>query len=650
MFLIALFVFLLVIVWIGIRSKKNVSDADDYILAGRGVGFWMNTVNVISIGFAGTAITLCPYFSMHFGLAGGMFANFLTAGLYVVYGLLFGKLIRDSGAQTLPEWVEVRFDRSTRNVIAICGIVGMTGILANNIMSIVTTVAAYTGWPSWVILVGGIAVILSFAFVAGMWGITTSAFAQMIIGIVVVPTFFFLLMEKFGFDSLSAGWPSGPDWMFAGVTGLKYQMLDVVYPGFIAAFSTSFGLVLGSSYYWTRMATCRNAKTGRNSFVVGGLLMFVIFYIPLCFVGIFAGANFPEAFSYFGGAVPPTGAYGFLAALFPPIISVLTVIAAIAASISTAATSLVGATATVSRDVYQRMINKTATPEQKMKASRIITVLVTVICLVMCAYPGGASTIFGVACAFLVPAALLLVLGAFFPRFNAKGAMIGALAGLIVMLVFYVLELTKIFFLSPYIHISLLGVGVTLVACLIGGFFGKPKYFGESGWSVKAAAGNRKAVKLEALDYQVLSLLRVGHCTMADIVDYLGMDCGDVNASIERLDQGGYLEREGLHGAKAYHFHITQQGWSAAPAISAEEEALARKDLSSQYVTILQRISQGGNALGEYAKAEKIGSLRLSAIVTHLARVGYITDSKGLSSARYELTAKGSEALKQQVG
>lgn len=76
LFVITLAIFLFIIIYVGVRSKKQVSDADDYILAGRGVGFWMNVVNVISIGFAGTAITLCPYFSMHYGVLGGMIGNF----------------------------------------------------------------------------------------------------------------------------------------------------------------------------------------------------------------------------------------------------------------------------------------------------------------------------------------------------------------------------------------------------------------------------------------------------------------------------------------------------------------------------------------------------------------------------------------------
>ena len=651
LFIISLAVFLVIIVYVGLRSNSQVSDADDYILAGRGVGFWMNVVNVISIGFAGTAITLCPYFTMQFGLFGGMFGNFLTAGLFLVYGLVLGKVIRDGGAQTLPEWIEIRFDRKTRNVIAICGIIGMTGILANNIMSIVTTVSAYTGWPSWAILVGSFAVILSFALVAGMWGITTSAFAQMIIGVVIIPTFFFMMMQKYGgFDALASNWPSGSDWVFTGVTGSNYPWTKYTYPGFLASLPTSLGLVFGSSYYWTRMATCRNAKTGVRSFAVGGLLMFIIFYIPLCFVGSYGGAFLKDSFTYFGGTVPPTGAYGLVAATLPTIISILTVIAAIAASISTAATSLIGTTATVSRDVYGRMINKTATQEQKLKATRIIIVLVCILTLIMCAYPGGASTIFAVACAFLVPAAILVLLGAYIPKFNATGALVGALVGLVFMFIFYVLELTGIYALSTTVHIAAIGFVVTLAACIIGGFFGKPKYFAQNGWSVKATPTNRENVKLDDLDRQVLALLRVGHSTMADLVDYMGKDCADLNPSIEKLDRGGYLEREGLVGAKFFYFHITEKGWAAAPAISQKEESLARINLSTDYVTVMQKISTGNPAdLSDYCKEKKIGSLRLSAIVCHLARVGYITDNKGINSAKYELTDKGSSVLKTTV-
>jgi predicted transcriptional regulator len=64
-------------------------------------------------------------------------------------------------------------------------------------------------------------------------------------------------------------------------------------------------------------------------------------------------------------------------------------------------------------------------------------------------------------------------------------------------------------------------------------------------------------------------------------------------------------------------------------------------------VPVLTAINEGGaKALGAYAKANKIGSLKLSAIICHLARRGYITDNKGLNSAKYEMTAAGVEVLK----
>jgi len=224
--------------------------------------------------------------------------------------------------------------------------------------------------------------------------------------------------------------------------------------------------------------------------------------------------------------------------------------------------------------------------------------------------------------------------------------MVGAFLGLVFMLVFYILELVGIFSLSKTVHIALVGLGVTVIGCIIGSFFGKPKYFGQKGWELKATATNREDIKLDAQMKDVLTLIRRGHSTYSDIVDYLGKDMADVNASVEALDRGGYIERESLRGGGFFHFHITEKGWNAI-TVSAEEDALNKKKLSAEYVPVLNAVNEGGaKALGLYAKENKIGSLRLSAIISHLVRCGYMTDNKGLNSAKYEMTSAGVEVLK----
>ena len=61
-------------------------------------------------------------------------------------GLLYSNFVRRSGAQTLPEFLEMRYDGHTRSVVAITSVIGMCGIMANNVVSSVDNIAAFTGW------------------------------------------------------------------------------------------------------------------------------------------------------------------------------------------------------------------------------------------------------------------------------------------------------------------------------------------------------------------------------------------------------------------------------------------------------------------------------------------------------------------------
>ena len=363
LFPIVLVVFIAILLYVGIRSKKNVNDNSDFILAGRGVGFWMSVLSIVSIGFAGTAISLNPYYTMLFGYSGSLvFGSAVAIVGYCAYGIALGKFIRMNGAQTLPEWLEVRYGRSARNVVSITTMIGLCGVLANNIMSMVSVISAYTGWPSWAVLTGAFAVILIFAYIAGMWGITTTGFAQMIIGIIIVPLFIVLCVNKFGGPSYVAEvWPYG-NWLTTGAAG-SMPVWKLTYPSVLTIVVLySFFMVWGNSYYWTRVGTCRNAKTARNSFIVAGILMMLVFYATLSYLGVYG-------ITELGGPEAGTGVYGAISALFPTIVGCLTVIAAVAASISTAATSLIGATATASRDIYGRLLRPRATPEQQFKGT-----------------------------------------------------------------------------------------------------------------------------------------------------------------------------------------------------------------------------------------------------------------------------------------
>ena len=169
-------------------SKNWVSDSSDYILAGREISTSINVFGVIAIGFAGTTITLVPAFTIQYGFLGGIGWGLIYSmcGL-LLFGLLYSKFIRRCGAQTLPEFLEIRYDGRTRSIVAVTSVIGMCGIMANNIVSSVQNITAYTGWNSILVTAVIFAVIIAFTFISGMWAISMTDFVQVLLGIVVVP-------------------------------------------------------------------------------------------------------------------------------------------------------------------------------------------------------------------------------------------------------------------------------------------------------------------------------------------------------------------------------------------------------------------------------------------------------------------------------
>lgn len=141
-FLIMFVAFLLLLLAGGLITKKWVSNSNDYFIAGREVGLLVNIFGVAAIGFAGTIITLGPGLAIMTGFWGAVgFGVIYGFGGLALYGIVFAPYIRRSGAHTLSEWLEMRFDSRTRTLVTLATILGLLGIMANNVvsMAIVTT-------------------------------------------------------------------------------------------------------------------------------------------------------------------------------------------------------------------------------------------------------------------------------------------------------------------------------------------------------------------------------------------------------------------------------------------------------------------------------------------------------------------------------
>ena len=120
-FIIIFAVFCGFLMFAGLLSRKWVKESSDFVLAGREISTPINIVGVIAIGFAGTTVTLAPAFTVNYGLPGGIAWGSIYAGCgLLLFGLLYANFIRRCGAQTLPEYLEMRYDGSTKIGRASC--------------------------------------------------------------------------------------------------------------------------------------------------------------------------------------------------------------------------------------------------------------------------------------------------------------------------------------------------------------------------------------------------------------------------------------------------------------------------------------------------------------------------------------------------
>jgi SSS family solute:Na+ symporter len=522
----------------------------------------------------------------------------------------------------------------------------MCGILANNVVSLSSIVSGYTGWSTTIITGAAFLVILIFATMSGMWATTITDFIQVAIGTIAVPVFLGILMKKYGGFEFFESWKGG-NWVNTGLAGATMPMYTLKYPSALT-FAILFGtaLVWGNNYYWIKMASCRSESVAKKSYTIGSIYLIIVFMIPLSLIGIYAGTVMPEVFTLAGGKIAHTAAYGVIAKVIPPALGSLFIVGACAAALSTASTSAMGATSTATRDIYKRMINKDATPAATLKASKVSMGLIIVITWIMTFFPGGPTYLFAFANAWLTPPAVLLLLGAFWPRFNAKGAYWGVISGMFTMIALTVLELTKIFVIGQWTHMAIVGFLVSLIVGVCASLTAPPNYYGKSDWNIKASKSNRINVSLDDFDLQVLAMIRNGHQYLADISDGLSVDAKFSNLSIEKLDQGGYIERAGLKGSKFFTFNITEKANDVLPKLNDIESQLLEDYLNPKYLKFIDMAKNNPEKIGLFAKEFKLGSLQMSSMISHLTRRGYIKE-KGLFKRQVEITDNGNSILQK---
>lgn len=629
----AIFGFVMVLVgWI---TRKWIGRSTDYLVAGRQINLIVNILGVAAIGYAGTTLTLAPAFTLMGGLVKSVFMLGVAYSLVgiISYALLIAPVARRTGAHTLPEWLEIRYDKKVRFVITLVTVVAMLGITANNILSMATIISGFTKWsiPSTILMT--FLIFLFFTVLGGMWAVTLTDFIQGVLCTIAIPTLLIFLFVKYGgMDFIAKNWPGG-NFLTVGIAGKTFPWFSLSYPSVLVAFFLyGMALVWGSNSYWIRVSSVRSERVARLSYLWAAVILFLAngFMYPL--LGSFVGSAHPNTFVPRGTAAP-AAAFGIFLRDAPSVLAAYFLLTTMAASVSTATTYYMAGSSVIIRDIYQRFFKPNAKPEQLVKPSMVVNALFGLAALLLCFFPGGPVYLFAFSTAWLAPSAVIVIMGLYSRKFSTTGAFVGGLVGLIFMSVWTLLDLTKIYPLTSKIgHMVIPGLIVSVSAALIANFFGKSKY--------DFKVQNRSQLTAEEL--KVFEMIKKGYNTMSEIADLLDIDASKASDAVLSLEKAGVIRRISNRGAGFYMFELTEFG-SKLNLGTTESETFEGLDMNA--IKVLDHVNRREGILAdELSKETNLNPMALNVIVNSLVRKGYLKEG-GLWRRKVSITQKGKELL-----
>ena len=301
-------VYFAVMIFLGILSRRNAREADDFFVAGRKGSTLFITGSLLATIIGGSAVMVTASLSFSRGLTGIWWLLVGSIGL-VVLGLFFARKVRGLGLYTLPELVEKQYDAKVSLASSLLIVTAWTGVVGAQIIAAGSIVEALGIGNTQLWMVVFAVVFVAYTIIGGQHAIIRTDSLQTVIIFIGITGAAVMVLVKLGgvggfIESLPAerfGFPLGPQ--FDGYELVKLLLV------------VGLAYVVGPDMY-SRLFCARDAATARKStFWTALLILPVALAIGVTgmgasalFPGIASGQAFPAVINdvlpeFFGGIV-----------------------------------------------------------------------------------------------------------------------------------------------------------------------------------------------------------------------------------------------------------------------------------------------------------------------------------------------------------
>lgn len=428
--------FLTLMVGLGLLfSRRAGKSVDEFFVSGRSLPWWLAGISMVASAFAiDTPLGITGLVAAN-GIQGVWFAwSFILGGTGVLGAFIFASLLRRSRIITTAELVEVRY--TGREAAALRFFKGIYfGVLANCITmgwvmkAVSIFVKSTLGWDPVIVLVFLLLFTIIYTTASGLWGVVVTDFAQFWVSVAGTIILAVYAMKYIG----------GVDGLVEGLT-IRYgeakaaDMLHFI-PRFESAFFPIF-LVFITLRWWSnpteavtqRIVSSKRPKDASLATFMFALIHLGLNYWPMILVALVSLAAYPDLPT----ARAEEGYVLLMVKLLPAGILGLMLASLFAAFMSTIDTHTNIGAAYMVNDIYRRFLIKDASLKHYVLASRIATIVMLILAVVIAHYLESVKTAWYWLSKLTAGYGFVLVVRWFWWRINAWSeiaALFGSLAG-----------------------------------------------------------------------------------------------------------------------------------------------------------------------------------------------------------------------------
>ena len=480
--------YFIISLFIGLLYRRKASKStEDFFLTGRNLPWWIAGLSMVATTFAADTPLAVTELVAKNGIAGNwLWWNMLIGGMLTVF--FFSRLWRRAGIMTDVEFIEMRYSGKTASFLR-----GFKAIYLGLFMN--TLIMGWVNLAMMKILIGffpefinkenvllfiGVAILITaiYSAVSGLWGVAVTDAFQFVLamtGCIILAIIIVSQPQIGGIEGLTS---KLPNWSLKFLPVIDNSQIQSESGGLLAISVSTFLAYIGiqwwaswypgaepggGGYVAQRMMSAKNEKHSLLATLFFQIAHYGIRPWPWIIVGLATIILYPNLSDKGSGFVLamrdflPTGLKGLLIAAF------------FAAYMSTIATHLNWGTSYLINDFYKRFIKKTDSEKHYVFISRIITILLMFLSVIVTTQM---ETISGV-WAFLIECGaglgLVLILRWFWWRINAAGEIAATVTPFII---FLLIKVSGVNITFP--HTLFVVVPITTISWLITIYLTKP--------------------------------------------------------------------------------------------------------------------------------------------------------------------------------